>query len=121
MVFMLSNWENLYKIHHDSDFFFFDTSDIINKHNQIRNCYLSLLFLYQLEILKEVESFFNNLICFVSSSSISLEDINLAAIFFHVSDFLRLFVLPFKYVLILLRYSSIHSVLYPSLLLSYSI
>ena len=122
MVFMLSNWENLYKIHHDSDFFFFfDTSDIIKKHNQIRNCYLSLLFLYQLEILKEVESFFNNLICFVSSSSISLEDINLAAIFFHVSDFLRLFVLPFKYVLILLRYSSIHSVLYPSLLLSYSI
>ena len=51
----------------------------------------------------------------------SLEDIKLAAIVFHVSDFLRLFMLPFKYVLILLRYSSIHSVLFPLLLLSYSI
>ena len=40
---------------------------------------------------------------------------------FYVSDFLRLFMMSFKYGLILLRYSSADSVLFPSPLLSYSI
>ena len=57
------------------------------------------------------------------SSSLSMEEIKLLAIvdwIFHVLDFLRLFI-SFKDGLILLRYSSIYSVLLLSLLLSFSI
>ena len=62
---------------------------------------------------------------FISRSlSVFLEEIKLIAIVnwtFHVSDFLRLFMISFKCVLILLRYSSVDSVLPLSSLLSYSI
>ena len=59
-----------------------------------------------------------------SSSSLSLEDMKLIAIVnwtFYVSDILRLFKIYFKHGLILLRYFSTDSNLFPSLLLSYSI
>ena len=49
------------------------------------------------------------------SSSLSLEDMKLIAIanrIFHVSAFLRSFMISFKYDLILLRYSSIDSVFF---------
>ena len=62
--------------------------------------------------------------CIQRYSSVSLEGIKLIVIVncnFHVSDFLRLFMLSFKYGLILLRYSSMDSVLFLSPLLSYSI
>ena len=58
------------------------------------------------------------------SSSLSLEEMKLLAIanlIFHVPDFLRLFMMSFRYGLIKLRYSSTDSVLFLSLLLSYSI
>ena len=62
--------------------------------------------------------------CITRFSSLSLEDIQLIAIAnltFRVSDFLRLFMISFKCGLILLRYSSIDSVLFLSPLLSDSI
>ena len=52
------------------------------------------------------------------------EEVKLSAIInwiFHVSDFLRSFMMSFKYVLILLRYPSTDYVLFLSSLLSYSI
>ena len=52
------------------------------------------------------------------------EEVKLSAIInwiFHVSDFLRSFMMSFKYVLILLRYPSNDYVLFLSSLLSYSI
>ena len=52
------------------------------------------------------------------------EEVKLSAIInwiFHVSDFLRSFMMSFKYVLILLRYPSADYVLFLSSLLSYSI
>ena len=61
--------------------------------------------------------------CTTHSSSRSSEEIKLIAIInrvFHVSDFLGLFMVSFKYVLILLRYSLTDSVLFLSPLLSYS-
>ena len=62
--------------------------------------------------------------CITRSPSLSLEEIKLVAIvtlIFHVSDYLGLFMVSFKYGLILLRYSSFDSVLFLSPLLSYSI
>ena len=62
--------------------------------------------------------------CIAGSSSLSMEEIKLFAIvnwIFHVSEFLRLFMMSFKYSLILLRYSSTDSVLLLSPILSYSI
>ena len=61
--------------------------------------------------------------CITRSSSLSMEEIKLTAIVnpIHVSDFLRLFMVSFKYGLILLRYSSTDSVLFLLLLFSYSI
>ena len=63
--------------------------------------------------------------CITCCSSMSLEDAKLVSIFnrgFYVSDFLRLFMyyISFKYVLILLRYSSVDVLFLPPLL-SYSI
>ena len=58
------------------------------------------------------------------SASLSMEEINLFAIvnwIFHVPDFLRLFVMPFKCRLILLRCSSADTFLFLSALPSYSI
>ena len=62
--------------------------------------------------------------CITRSSSVSLEEIKLIAIaiwIFQVSDFVRLFMISFKYDLILLRHYSDDSVLFLSLLPSYSI
>ena len=80
------------------------------------------------------KKFFNNFICFIidhdfyvifsecitPSSSLSLEEIKLIPFFiwiFHVSDFFRLFIMSFKYGLIVLRYSSTDSVFLSPLLL----
>ena len=52
--------------------------------------------------------------CITGSSAMSLEDIKLIANFnwiFHISDFLILFMISFKYVLILSKCFSIDSVL----------
>ena len=62
--------------------------------------------------------------CITHSSSLSFEEIELIAIvncIFPVSDFLKLFMMAFKYDLTLLRHSSIDSVLFLSPLLAYSI
>ena len=62
--------------------------------------------------------------CITCSLSLSLEEIKLIAIvnwFFRVSEFLRSFMISFKYRLILLRYSSSDSFLFISPLFSYSI
>ena len=62
--------------------------------------------------------------CITHSSPLSIEEIKLFAIvnwIFQVSDFLRLFMMCFKYGLTLLRDSSTDSVLFESPLLSYSI
>ena len=62
--------------------------------------------------------------CITCYSSLSMEEINLFANvnwIFHMSDFLILFMMSFNYSLILLRYSWTNSVLFLSLLLSYSI
>ena len=51
--------------------------------------------------------------CITGSSSLSLEERKIIAIvywIFHVSNFLRLFLMSFKYSVILLKSSSIHSV-----------
>ena len=61
--------------------------------------------------------------CITCSSSLSMEETKLFAIvnwIFPVSNFLRLFMMSFKYGLISLRYSSTDSVSFPSLLLLYS-
>ena len=62
--------------------------------------------------------------CITSSSSLSLENVKIIAIvnwIFYVSDFLRLFMIAFKYGLILLKCSSIDSIYFLSPLLSYFI
>ena len=62
--------------------------------------------------------------CITCSLSLSMEEIKLFAIgnwIVHLSDFLRRFMMFFKYGLILVRYSSTDSVLLLSPLLSYSI
>ena len=56
--------------------------------------------------------------CITRSSSLSMEKIKLFNTInwiFHLSDFLRLFVMSFKYGLILLRYSSTDGILFLSL------
>ena len=61
--------------------------------------------------------------CITGFSLLPLKGIKLITIvnsIFHESDFLRLFMMSFKCGLILLRYSSIDSVLFLSPLLSYS-
>ena len=61
--------------------------------------------------------------CITHSSSLSMEEIKLIAIIswiFHVPEFLRLFIMPLKYGLILIRHSSTDSVSFLSLLPSYS-
>ena len=62
--------------------------------------------------------------CISHSSSLSTEEVKLFAVvylIFHVSEFLRLFMMSFKYSLILLRYSPTDSVLFLSWLVSDSI
>ena len=75
---------------------------------------LSLIMIYMLSLFE----------CITRSSSLSLEDMKLFFIVywtFHALDFLRSFIISFKYGLNLLRYSSNGSVLFLSLLGSYSI
>ena len=58
------------------------------------------------------------------SSSLSIEETKLFAVvnwIFHMSDFLRLFMVSFKYGLISLRYSSTDNILFLSLLILYSL
>ena len=62
--------------------------------------------------------------CITCSSLFFLEEIKIIVIvdwIFYVQDFLRSFMISFKYGLILLRYSSVDTVLFLSPLLSYSI
>ena len=62
--------------------------------------------------------------CILCSSLLSTEEIKLFAIvswIFYLSDSLRLFMMSFKYGLILLRCSSTDSILFLSLLVPYSI
>ena len=69
-------------------------------------------------VMISVFSFFE---CITHSSSLSMEEIKLLANvnwILNVSDYLRLFIMSFKYGLVFLRYSSTDSVLFLSLLLS---
>ena len=62
--------------------------------------------------------------CVTNSSPVSLEDLMITAVvkwILHVSDALRSFMISFNYGLILLTCFSIHSVLFLSPLLSYSL
>ena len=62
--------------------------------------------------------------CIARSSSLSIEEITLFAIvnlMFHLLDFLKIFMMSFKYGLFLLRRFSTDYALFLSLLLSYSI
>ena len=62
--------------------------------------------------------------CITCSSSLSSSEEKKLIVFvnstFHVPDFLRLFMIPFRYGLMLLRYSSTDSILFLSPLLLYS-
>ena len=88
-------------------------------------------------IKKWFKTFFSNLICFIINNDIYVitfwmhmlfiiifrrnKLIAIANWIFHISDFLRLFMVSLKYGLILLSYSSTAGVLFLSPLLSYSI
>ena len=126
---------------------FYDIYNTINEHTQRPTHYLSSMFLTKFDIEKEVIEkvllqfhllyCFIYFICFISiifmlslfecitrSSSVPLEEIILIAsvnAIFYVSYISGLFIISFKYGLILLRYFSIDSALFLSLLLSYSI
>ena len=68
--------------------------------------------------------YINNFECITCSSSLSMEEIKLFAIVtwtFHVSGFLKLFMMSFRYDLILLKYSSREISLFVSSLLLYSL
>ena len=136
LLFFSSNQENLYMIHYDSHLFF-HIYNTINEHSQNK----TTLHRFQIILICVFESFrklFYHFICSITdhdfyvttfecithSSSLSVEEIKVIAItnwIFYVSDFLRLFIVPFKYGLISLRYSSTDGPLFLSLLLSYSI
>ena len=121
-------------IHHDPDLFY-ETYITINEHNRRQTHYLSSIVIFFYLFLSDTKSFFVTssassliMISLLSLSecikrswlSWSLEKIKLIAIvnwIFHVSDFLRLFMISFKYGLILLRYSSNDSVFLLPLLL----
>ena len=97
---------------------FYDIYNTISEDNQIWNNYLYLMILSLLQICKEViekvfiTSFALSLImtsllslfeCIECSSSLSLEEIKVIATvnwIIHVPDFLRSFIMPFKYGLI---------------------
>ena len=134
----LSNQENLCIIYDNLDLFY-DIYNTITQHNQRQTHYLSSILTYfDLSILSESKGSFitscaSLLImisilslfeCITYSSSLSMEEIKFFAIVDLLSppsEFLRLFMMLFKNGLILLRYSSSDSVLFLSMLLSYSI
>ena len=59
----LSNQENIYMIHHDSDLFY-DIYSTINKHNQRQTHYLSLI-LKLMSIFNLIKKFFYSFSCFI--------------------------------------------------------
>ena len=133
----LSSLENLYMIHLDLDLFY-DICNTINEHSQRYNHYLSLTSPPNwISIKKWLKKFFNNFICIFINHEFYVITLwinyrllitvfrrnKLIAIvnwIFHISDFLRSFMMSFKYGLILLRYSSIDRILFLSPLLLYS-
>ena len=94
-------------IHHGWDLFY-DIYNTINEYNQKQIHYVSSIPNY----FQIISNYFQII------SSIPNYIVNWI---FHVSDFLRLFMMSFKLGLILLRYSSTDNVLFLSLLLSYSL
>ena len=129
----LSNQENEH-IHNDLELFY-DIYNTLSDHYWRQTHYLSLILnhfaiCYLFMLFKWIKTFFHNftasslnIISMLSlfeyitwSSSLSMEKINLFVIvnwIFHVSDFLRLLIMSFKYGLIL-TYSSTESVLFLS-------
>ena len=116
----LSNQENLHMIYHDSDVFYDIIMNIIedklttfcwfkvavmfifseSKNYFITSSASSFIMIFMLSIFE----------CITRSSSLSMEEvISYCWLNFHVSYFFRLFLMSFKYSLILLRYSSTDS------------
>ena len=60
----LSNYGNLYMIHHDSDLFY-DVCNTITEHSQTQTHYLSSILNYFLSIFKWIKRFFYNFFCFI--------------------------------------------------------
>ena len=113
----LSNQENLYMIHHNF-ILFYDICNTINEHNQRETHYLPSIPNY----FESFKKFLYNYICFtinhdfyfitflnaVHTSSLPLEETKLIAVvnsIFLMSDFLGLFLMSFKYSLILLIFN----------------
>ena len=113
----LSNQENLHMIHHDLDVFYDIIMNIIedklttfywfkiivmsifseSKNYFITSSASSFIMIFMLSLFE----------CITRSSSLSMEEvISYCWLNFHVSYFFRLFLMSFKYSLILLRYSS---------------
>ena len=118
---------------------FYDIYNILNEYNRRQTRYLSLI-----EIYFGICFWVNQKVFFITLSASSLIMTSMLNFFwmhymlfviifartkvicycelnFQVSDFLRLFIMFFKYGLILLEYSSTNNVLFLSMLLSYSI
>ena len=132
----LSNHENLYVIHHDSDLFY-DIYSTINEYDQRQShCLWSFLIIF-ITIFKWTKKFFHNFICFIINHNFygftfwihymifiiicgRTKLFGIVNWILHVSDFLGLFIMSFKYGLIFLQYFQTDSVLFLSSLLSYS-
>ena len=113
-------------IHYDLDLLY-EIYNAINKHSQRWNHYLSSMnesksyFVTSFASSLIMISMLSHFEYIARSSSLSIEEIKLIVTvswILHVSDFLRLFMMSFKYGLILLRYSVSNSVLFLSPLLS---
>ena len=130
----LSNQENLYIIHHNSDLFY-DIYNITNEHNWRQTHRFQIILI---SIFKWIKKLFSNFVCFIINHDLyvitfSMHYMLLIIIYrrskvvaivnwiFHMSDTLGLFMIFFNYGLILLRYSSTDRVLFLPSLLSYSI
>ena len=118
---------------------FYGIYNTINEHNQRRTRIFHRLFqfIWDLFLIELKSSFLNSYAsslimismlslfeCIKRFSLITKEEIKLIVIInwiFHMSDFLRLFMVSFKYGLILVKCSSFHSVLFLSPFLSYSV
>ena len=111
----LTNQENLYMIQHNSDLFY-DIYNTINDHNRRQTHSFSSIFPNYFDFYVITFERFSSI-----SLSLSLEEMKLIVIgnfFSQVSDFLRLFMISFKYGLILVRHFLIDSVFFSPLLLS---
>ena len=132
----LSNQENLYMVHYDSNLFY-DIYNTTIEHNRRQTHYLLLVPNYFDIYFEWIKKFFYNFICFIINDDfyvitfgmhymlfIIIYGKKLFAIvnwIFRVTGFLRLFMMSFKCGLTLSRYSSTDSDLFLSPLLSYSI